>query len=56
MLLFELLLSFSAVCGVSMVNVDIDTRSVLREIDPHFLSVTIDTGLLKRHWENLDMR
>jgi len=33
-------------------EVFIDTKRVLRHVDSRFLSVAIDSGVIRRHWEH----
>ena len=31
-------------------EINVDTKSVIRAVDENFVSVTIDTGIMRRHW------
>jgi len=39
-------------CHILAIEVNINTSRVLRETNSKFLSVAIDSGVIRRHWEN----
>jgi len=38
------------------VNISVNLRTAVREVDSRFVSITLDSSLVDRHWAHLDFR
>lgn len=47
-------LAYVALCA--KVSIDLKNARVLRKIPREFLSLALDTGLIRRHWGGIDWR